>query len=436
MPVTPLLALDNLLGNLGQYSLVPVLGVLIATQDHGTGTGAVGIGLSVYFAAVGVSCLLVSRWLPRFRYTTAMCASAVLAAVGFGLLAFMHAFGALLVMLLVAGFGVSVHVVLARVLIAEHTSGDVERTRAYSLMNISINIAGAVGPFVASLLYVSGDGRPLVAMVATCYLLGAAVLLIGLPRVLRQAVQRPAPTGSAWPVSRAGVAAVMRHPQAWRTVVVATLATFLYAQFYSAFALLVADQVTSSLLRAVLLSGPAIAIVVLQHAVTAVVSVLLRRGTRPVTLLGAATLVFGVSFGALGVGLPLVAACLLSVALFALAEMVFTPMLNTAFAALPFESRLEALNFRQVCWTVGESLGSLCGGTLFLLLSQGGHGRIYWLALGAAAIVSTLFLFGSVIIAIVVAMSGGTTPPKPLEPAVPPKTHDAADTGAHQHVAR
>jgi hypothetical protein len=264
-------------------------------------------------------------------------------------------------------------------------------------MNISINIAGAVGPFVASVLYVSGDGRPLVAMVAACYLLGAAVLLVGLPRVLRSATQRPAPTGSAWPMSRAGVAAVIRHPRAWRTVAVATLATFLYAQFYSAFALLVADQVTSSLLRAVLLSGPAIAIVVLQHAVTAVVGVLLRRGTAPMTLLGAATLVFGASFGALGVGLPLVAACLLSVALFALAEMVFTPMLNTAFAALPFESRLAALNFRQVCWTVGESLGSLCGGTLFLLLSHRGLGRFYWLTLGAAAIIGTLLLLGSVI---------------------------------------
>ena len=307
MPLTALLAVDNLLGNLGQYSLVPVLAVLIATQDHGTGPGAVGIGLSVYFAAVGVSCLMVSRWLPRFRYTTAMCASSLLAAVGFVPLAFMHAFGALLVVLMVAGFGVSVHVVLARVLIAEHTTGDIERHKAYSLMNISINVAGAVGPFVASVLYASGDGRPLVAAVAVFYLLGAAVLLIGLPKLLGSG--RPAPTGNAWPVSRAGVVAVLRRPQAWRTVVVATLATFLYAQFYSAFALPVANQISAPLLRAILLSGPAIAIAALQQAVTAVVAVLLRRGGAPMTLLGAACLVFGASFVALGSGLPLVGAC-------------------------------------------------------------------------------------------------------------------------------
>jgi hypothetical protein len=44
-----------------------------------------------------------------------------------------------------------------------------------------------VAGFGVSVLYVSGDGRPLVAMVAACYLLGAAVLLVGLPRVLRSA---------------------------------------------------------------------------------------------------------------------------------------------------------------------------------------------------------------------------------------------------------
>jgi hypothetical protein len=46
---------------------------------------------------------------------------------------------------------------------------------------------------------------------------------------------------------------------------------------------------------------------------------------------------------------------------------------------------------------VGESLGSLCGGTLFLLLSRRGLGRFYWLTLGAAAIVGTLTVLNSVI---------------------------------------
>ncbi|MFJ7213639.1 MFS transporter [Amycolatopsis sp. NPDC098790] len=386
-PVVKVLAWDNLLGSLGQYSVVPALGVLIATQDPGAGPGAVGAGLFLYFATVGLASLVVNRWVARFRYRTTLWVSWALATAGFALLALLHTFALLVAALLLAGFGVSVHHVLARVLIAERTTGDVERNRAYSWMNVALNVGGAAGPFIASLLYVAGDARPLMVAVAVCYLLASAVLIRWLPADLR-----PAPTPTAWPLNRAGLKVVLRHPVAWRTVVVATLATFLYAQFYSAFALLVAERIAAPLMRAVLLSGPAIAIVVLQSAVTGVVTSLMRRGARPMPLLGGATVVFGISMVSLGSGLPVLSACLLAVALFALAEMVFTPMLNTAFAALPFPTSLERLNFRQVCWTAGEALGSLCGGTLFLVLAARELDRFYWLGLAVVSIAGTVLL--------------------------------------------
>ncbi|MGW7531076.1 MFS transporter [Amycolatopsis sp. NPDC054798] len=378
---------DNLLGNLGQYSVVPVLGVLIATQDPGAGPGAVGGALFGYFTAVGVASLAVNRWLPRFRYRTALWLSWLLATVGFSLLAVLHTFALLFAALLIAGVGISVHQVLARVFIAERISGHVDRNRAYSRMNIALNVGGALGPFIASLLYVAGDARPLMAAVAGCCLLASLVLLRWLPGDLR-----PSPTPTAWPVSWAGLTTVLRESLAWRTVVIATLATFLYAQFYSAFALLVADGIDTPAMRAVLLSGPAVAIVVLQSTVTRGVSALLHRGARPMLLLGGSTVVFGVSMVCLGSGLPLLAASLLAIALFALAEMVFTPMLNTAFAALPFSTSLERLNFRQICWTAGEAFGSLCGGTVFLVVRASGSDQFYWLGLGAVAFAVTAIL--------------------------------------------
>ncbi|AUI60377.1 MFS transporter [Amycolatopsis sp. BJA-103] len=386
-PVTTVLVWDNLFGSVGQYSVVPTLGVLIATQDPGAGPGAVGAGLFVYFAAVGLSSLLVNRWLPRFRYRTALWVSWLFTAVGFSLLAVLHTFALLLVALFLAGFGISVHHLLARVLIADRTNGDVERNRAYSWMNVAVNVGGALGPFIAGLLYFAGDARPLVVAVAGCFLVGSAILLLWLPRDLR-----PVPTPTAWPVSRAGLAVVLRHPMACRTVVIATLATFLYAQFYSAFALLVADRITTPLTRAILLSGPAVAIVFLQSTVTGVIGVLMRRGAQPKQLLGIATIVFGGAMFSLGSSMPLVTACLVAVALFAIAEMIFTPMLNTAFAALPLATSLERLNFRQVCWTTGEALGSLCGGTLFLVAVTRGMDRLYWAGLGTVSIAGTLLL--------------------------------------------
>ncbi|GHF66427.1 MFS family permease [Amycolatopsis bartoniae] len=390
--ITPLLAVDNLLSNLGQYSLVPVLGVLIAAQGSSSEATAVGGGLFVYFATVGLGSLVVNRWVARLGYVAAICLSSVLAAAGFFTLGYLHDPGALLAVLLVAGLGVSVHQVLGRVLIAENIAGDVERNKAYSTMNVALNAAGALGPFIASAAYVSPDARPLLTVVAVCYILGAVVMLTRLPKVLPVSRRRPAPPASGWPISRAAVVEVLRSPAAWRTVVVGMLATFVYAQFYSAFALFVAGNVAVPVFRAVLLSGPAIAIVVLQSTATAGIARLQLRGVPPVVLLGTATVVFGLAVIPLGSGIPTPAACVLTIVLFSAAEMVFTPMMSTAFAALPADSRLEALNFRQISYTVGEAFGSLVGGSLFVILSVRGLESAYWLGIGILAIAATLVL--------------------------------------------
>jgi hypothetical protein len=80
----------------------------------------------------------------------------------------------------------------------------------------------------------------------------------------------------------------------------------------------------------------------------------------------------------LGSGLPATASITAAIALFTLAE----PLFHTG-------SRLGMFNLRQLCWTTGEALGALSGGTAFLLLYRNGHGHLYWLALGGCAVIIT-----------------------------------------------
>ncbi|MGC9669670.1 hypothetical protein ACNTMW_24365 [Planosporangium sp. 12N6] len=77
------------------------------------------------------------------------------------------------------------------------------------------------------------------------------------------------------------------------------------------------------------------------------------------------------------------------VAVLALAEMTFQPMMSTAFAALPILSRIESLAVRQIAWTLGSALGSWCGGAVFLSCHHRGHDRLYWLVLAAVTSLST-----------------------------------------------
>jgi MFS family permease len=383
--VNAVLIADHTMGSLGLFTLMPVVAVLLADQFPDAGAVAVGAALFCYMVAQGLSALLLSQWLPRFSYVASMTTSVLLSATGFGLLPYARTFTFAVLALFLAGLGVSVHFVLSRVLIAELITDEIGRHRVYSALQIALNAAATAGPFIAGFCYVagSGDGRLLLGIVTICYVLAGVTIVTGLPRGAR-----PRAPATKWPISRAVLRFAVRDGAARRVVLITMLGSFVYAQFFTAFALLVAKTVAADLLRGVLLAGPAIAIVVLQALVTRGVNEWQRRGVRPFAVLAGAALLFGLSMLVLGAGLAPMLGALAGVLLFSFAEMLFTPMVSTAFAGLAIPSQLEAFNLRQVAWTSGEALGSWCGGSVFLALYVAGAAPAYWLTLGGCTVVA------------------------------------------------
>lgn len=381
------LALETLLGALGLYSVIPVLGTLLAARSPGSGAAVVGVGLFCYTASAGLSATLAAHWLRKVPYASGMVGAVLLTAAAFGLLPRAGADWQLCALLVLAGFGVSAHFLYSRVLIAEVVRHDIGRNQLFSMLQIAVNAAAALGPFLANVLYSADQPQRLMGVVALCYLAAAVVMLPGIPRRTR-----PPAASSRWPVGRPVLRQVLTVPRIRRVILVSVLGTFVYAQFYSAFVFYVAQDFDSAALRSFLVAGPAIWIVVLQAGVTAVISRLMRRGTTPFAVLGGANLLFGVSMTTLGLGLTPVVGAVLAVLVFSVAEMAFGPMVSTAYAGLPIASSLEAFNLRQVCWSFGEALGALSGGALFVTLHDQGHGRLYWAALGAITLTATALL--------------------------------------------
>jgi MFS family permease len=375
------LGVDYLTSYIGRFSLMPVLAVVLAGRVGGASWATTGIGLFGFMLSAGPSSLLINRWLPKIPYRVSLPASLLLSAAGFGALPYLWHPVAAMVVLLLAGFGISVHAVVSRVLIAEVIHSSTGRNNIYAMQQIATNIAASVGPFIAAWLYGSGDARGLMGLVAVTYLLAAGAVFAGLPNRLSPPVTvRRQTRGLA-----AGLA-LMRDPECRRVTVVTALGAFVYAQFYSAFALLVALAIGSTLLRGALLAGPAIAIVVFQTLVTKGANRSLRSGVPPERILARALLTFGVAMLLLGLGMPVVAGAAAAMAVFACAEMLFTPMVSTAFNGLSSVPALAASNLQGVAWTAGEALGSLCGGAVFLICFAHGAAGPYWLVLAAVAI--------------------------------------------------
>jgi hypothetical protein len=281
-----------------------------------------------------------------------------------------------------AGTGMSLHGLLARALIAEVVEDQIGRHRVFSIIQIAVNVSAAVGPMVATAVYATSGARTLLNLVALCYLIAALLVIAAVPNV------RPRTrTAMRWPVSRDTIRRVRADRRAARTVLVSAAGGFLYAQFFSAIALLIVASVTAGPKRGSLFLVNAVAVVALQAPVSALVGRALRRGTAPLRVMLLGVVIFSIALLSLGAmlwsGTPPYAALFIAIVIFSSAETAYTPMVNTAYAGLPADSPIEAFNLRQVFVTAGESVGALSGATIFLAVAGTGHGEPYWLALAA-----------------------------------------------------
>jgi MFS transporter, DHA1 family, multidrug resistance protein len=375
---------DYFLAHLGFFALLAVLEGFTATQS-GASSYAVGLALFAYNAAVGISCLLVSRWLPRFTYRAVMGCCLLLSAGALVVLPATRSVVVIILLLLVAGFGTSTHGLLGMSLIAQTTPGDAPRNRMYSLIQITVNVSASLGPALAIFLYGLHSRLPLFLTISVCYLAASAVIFTRLPGRIR-----PGAPDTGQPAGAAGPRRVLADPAVLRTVLMTLLGCVLYAQLFSAFALVVLRDLTG-FLHSWIFTLNALLIVVLQAPVSAMLGRFLR-GRSPALFLNLGALLFCAAFLIFGSSLPVGVATLAGIAVFSFGETVFTPLVSTAFARLENGSLLASFNLRQVFTTLGMMLGSFAGGSLFLVASASGNARTYWNVLALVSIASIVLI--------------------------------------------
>jgi DHA1 family multidrug resistance protein-like MFS transporter len=200
---------------------------------------------------------------------------------------------------------------------------------------------------------------------------------------------RPRDTSSRKP-HLAGLLPTMARDRRVRRVSLATLVgSFLYGQFFSAFVLEVAQMTTSAALRASFFTVNAIAVAALQVPAARHARRGLDRSVPALRYLLIGTVMFSAAYLIFGIAGSTAVGAFVGVAVFSLAETYFAPAVNIAYAEIADDRPVvEAFNLRQVAVSVGESLGSFCGGAIFLLAVAHGLRAEYWiiLAIGGATV--------------------------------------------------
>ncbi|MFF0623811.1 MFS transporter [Streptomyces sp. NPDC004296] len=234
-------------------------------------------------------------------------------------------------------------------------------------------MAAAVGPLAANLLV--GDlPRVLLPAIAGIYLLTATLMFVLVPRDLR-----PADSAARKPQGLRVVADMVRDPRVRTVSLLALVGSVMYGQFFSAFAIHTTHVTGSPTVRGAYYTANAVIIVAGQLLIKRLANRALGRWHAPWIILCVGISVFGLSFLLLALPGASIALTFLAVGVFAVAEMVFSPMVSTAYAQLgDGRPMVEVFNFRQVGATLGESLGGFTGGALFTTLFQHRLGSAYW----------------------------------------------------------
>lgn len=370
----------SLLSQLGFYALLPSLPSLLR-EGWGLGTAwLTGIAMFALSASMRGSAIFLSNTMRHLRLRTTAAGGMGLAAIGFASLTVWHQEFAVIGGLTVAGTGISVAGLAVRVFVAESLRENDRRNTVFAAIQVVANVAAALGPLIGAVALGISD-RVLVSSVAGAYAVAALIALAAVP------ARRPHPVSGRPPLSRRTLVDIATDPAIRRTSLTALVGCFLYAQLFSAISIHLLSASDSPAQRSAVFTVNAVLVIALQGPVSTWVNAGLRSAVSSYSYLHAGVVVFSLAFVILALAGRQYAGVIVAITVFSLGETLFSPMLNTAFADIAGErSTLEAFNIRQLSSAIGESVGTLIGGALFVAVQTMFSDRAYWSAVGAVGL--------------------------------------------------
>lgn len=374
---------DYLLSHLGFFTISPVMAAALVQAGLGSW---VGIALFAFnFAMRGASLFLVQQ-IANTTFRKSAITGLLMSAISFGFLSFSVPPLVTLVVLTLAGVGISINGTTMRLYIASQVESSPLRHRAFTVVQTTVNIAAAVGPVLGNYLF-GVSSLVLFGTVGVLYLFASLVLWYLMPAALY-----PDPTGVRPPISREALASGLRSPSIRLAMLLSITGGFMYAQLFSGFAIAISNELDSPIAKSAVYVGNAVLVVLFQYPVAKATVSRLESGIRPTFVMCLGLLLFAASLVLLGaVGKNLVG-FLAVIVVFSAAETVYTPTVDTVFTSLdPNRNFLELINLRQISVSLGESTGALVGSNLAMIAFDSTVRGLPWYIVAAAATLIAVF---------------------------------------------
>ena len=373
-----LIMADQVLSQSSYFALLPVLPLLLTLKFGSTQERLIAGSVSVLTLMTRGGALFLASPLHRLSVRSCVRIALTLISVSYAVV-IIAALGA-------AGLGFSVNGTGVRSFIALATPDRASQNRGFAVIQVVANCTAAVGPIIGNMILDRNIYEQFLLGVSVALFIAAILAPMAAPKgvMMSEGSLRP-------PMGIKIFRELFRTADARKITIVALIGSILVGQFFSSFSLVFSAIATSSMMRSLFYTTNGVLVVLIQIPISLLVERQLKIGVKvqKIMMSGVCTLGISMLFVNASRGLLGVVLVFCGVFIFSLGEMVFTPILNVAFANLT-EGRpvVESMNMRQLTSAVGETVGVWIGLSVYSQLEHAHLGLMYWIALTALAALS------------------------------------------------
>ncbi|NOJ73793.1 MFS transporter [Paenibacillus alvei] len=378
------ICLDYLLTHLGYFMLIPVLALLL-TKTLGYSLEEVALATFIFTLSFRSGKFFTGPILDGLPPKTTIILGVFLAGFSFMVIGFVDSFIVLNLCLILVGLGISANGLAAKASISFLGSKDGNNLIYFSNINIFVNIAASVGPLIGTALLGTSLEQYIFQMTGAFYILAGITVLL----LLRNTDIAGTRVRSVnfW----ASYKEVLMDRRYIKFLFFNAFGWFFYSQLFMTLPYFVSHTYQLENRLGVLYTLNALMVIFLQLVITSLVEKYLPEGKENYRLL-TAYLLFGISFLVAGV-FPSFLMLFVTIILFTVAEMIFTPSVDTMVSTLcKPELRITYFSILGLSTALGEGLGSFIGLRLVDLFVQFGAPHWFWITMAMMAGVSSLLL--------------------------------------------
>lgn len=379
------ICIDNLIVYFGYFAILPILAILLTQQQYSI--DQVALASLVFIVALRSGRFFLGPFLDGVHPRPIMISGLLLAGISFMLIGFVNSYWMLLCCLCLIGLGQSANGLAGKSYISAMGAKDGNSLQYFSGLNVFVNIAAVFGPLFGTYMLTSGYQTYVFQIIGSFYLFTALVVLL-LLRKFKMTESTPSSSGFSF-FKR--YKSVLSNRKYVRFLFFNIVGWFCYAQLFMALPYYISMRYGTSDKMGLLYSLNAILVITLQMFVSSLIKKYLPAG-RENSLLLFSYLLFALSFVSVTVHSSFYI-LFGTVFLFTLAEMIFTPSVDTIVSNLANpEQRITYFSFLGLSTAVGEGLGSFVGIRLLHYWQSVGHFEYFWLTIAIIAGVACLVL--------------------------------------------